>query len=342
MNWLQENKTTLLLIAIGSFGSTFLFNPISSMTVNDILIGFMWSWIIWMTQWFGNGYLGDWLTEKISWTEKPLLRAITGVLGLVIYSISAFLIVHIVLSYLVFDSSLSNSLKWLGFEWFRNVLVISGSIALVLHTVGFFKSWKESQIEAEKLRAEMKTYQYDALRNQINPHFLFNSFNVLSELVYEDQELAVKFIRQMSDIYRYVLDSKDLELVSLQEEIDFIQKFGFLLQTRFENNLEIDIQVEAGKDDLIVPMALQLLLENAVKHNEVSTEFPLKVEIHRSGDAILVKNNLKKKSNPESSTKTGLQNIIKRYKYLSEKEIRVEETKESFIVEIPILKSEKA
>jgi LytS/YehU family sensor histidine kinase len=131
-----------------------------------------------------------------------------------------------------------------------------------------------------------------------------------------------------------------LELVPLNDEIDFIKKFGFLLQTRFEDNLEIDIQLEASKDELIVPMSLQLLLENAVKHNEISTEFPLKVEIHKKGDSILVKNGLKKKMNPESSTKTGLQNIIKRYKYLSEKQVTVEETDNLFSVEVPILKSD--
>lgn len=243
---------------------------------------------------------------------------------------------------MVYDVTFLKSLEWLHALNFKVVLIISGSIASALHVIEFFKHWKESQIEAEKLRAEMLTYQYDALRNQINPHFLFNSFSVLSELVYEDQDLAVKFIRQLSDIYRYVLVSMDLELVPLKDEIDFIKKFSFLLQTRFEDNLEIDIKVEADRDDLIVPMSLQLLLENAVKHNEISNEFPLKVEIHRNADLIQVKNGLKKKSNPESSTKTGLQNIIKRYKYLSEEKVRVEETKDSFVVKVPILKSEKS
>jgi len=340
MNWFQKNKKTLLLATVGAFVSSFLFNSEATLSFKGFFFGFIWSWAIWITQWFGNGYLADWLSEKIPWTEKPLLRAITGILGLVIYSISAFVLVQVVMGYIFLDHSVLESLKWIGVEGFKYVLIISGSIALVLHTIGFFKSWQDSRLEAERLRTEMKTYQYDALRNQINPHFLFNSFNVLSELVYEDQELAVKFIRQLSDIYRYVLDSKDLELVSLQDEIDFIKKFSFLLQIRFEENLEIDIQVEATHDELIVPMSLQLLLENAVKHNEISNEFPLKVEIHRSVDLILVKNSLKKKTNPDSSTKTGLQNIVKRYKYLSEKKISIEETKNEFIVEVPILKGD--
>ena len=340
MNWLKKNFKVLLISIVGALICNYFFNSNVVIFSKEFLIGFIWNLIIWTTLWFGNGYIADWLNIKIPWIQKTLLRAVTGIVALVVYSISAFVIVHVLISYMVYDVTFLKSLEWLHAQTFKFVLIISFSIASALHVVEFFRYWKESQIEAEKLRAEMKTYQYDALRNQINPHFLFNSFSVLSELVYEDQDLAVKFIRQLGDIYRYVLVSMDLELVPLQDEIDFIKKFSFLLQTRFEDNLVIDIQVEADHDELIVPMSLQLLLENAVKHNEISNEFPLKVEIHRNADSIQVKNTLKKKSNPEFSTKTGLQNIIKRYKYLSEKKVRVEETKDSFVVEVPILKSE--
>lgn len=343
MNWLQKNHKVLLLSTLGALIANYFFNTNTEILSKDFAIGFVWNWVIWTTQWFGNGYLADWLNVKIPWIKKPLIRAIYGVLGLVVYSLAAFVIVHVLMSYLFTGASVSKSLKWLGANNLKFVIIISGSIALVLHVYSFFKYWKESQIEAERLKAEMKTYQYDALRNQINPHFLFNSFSVLSELVYEDQDLAVKFIRQLSDIYRYVLDSKELELVPLKDEIEFIKKFSFLLQTRFENNLEIDIQIKAEQNEAIVPMSLQLLLENAVKHNEISTEFPLKVEIHRKGESIIiVKNGLKKKTNPESGTKTGLQNIVKRYKYLSEEEVVIEETTEYFSVEVPILKTDVA
>lgn len=342
MHWLQNIYKPLLLSAIGALIGNYFFTNYDEIFSKVFLIGFIWNWVIWITQWFGNGYLADILNDKIPWIKKPILRAIAGVVGLVVYSLFAFIVVQIIMNYLVNGASIYTSINWFGASSFKFVLIISSSIALVLHVISFFKYWKESQIEAERLKAEMKTYQYDALRNQINPHFLFNSFSVLSELVYENQELAVKFIRQLSDIYRYVLDSKEFELVPLKDEIDFIKKFSFLLQTRFENNLEIDIQIEAEKDESIVPMSLQLLLENAVKHNEISTEFPLKVEIHRKGDSIVVKNGLKKKSNPESGTKTGLQNIVKRYSYLSEKQVFIEKTIDHFIVKVPILKTEVA
>jgi len=340
MNWFKENRNTLLWATFGAIVTNIIFNPSCFESFKHFAIGFIWSWVVWITLWFGNAYLGDWLSEKISWIEKPLQRAVAGIIGLIVYSILAFSIVHVIMNGLIFNAPIVDSLKWLGIHSLKYALIISGTIAMVVHAIAFFMNWKESKIEAEKLRAEMMTYKYEALRNQINPHFLFNSFNVLSELVYEDQGLAVKFIKQLSDIYRYVLDSKDRELVSLQEEVDFIKKFGFLLQTRFENNLKINIEIKTANDELIVPMSLQLLLENAVKHNEVSSQFPLLVEIKRIGDSIQVKNSLKKKSIRESGSKTGLQNIIKRYKYLSNKQVLVKEKNDEFIVEIPILKSD--
>jgi len=129
----------------------------------------------------------------------------------------------------------------------------------------------------------MLAYKYESLRNQINPHFLFNSLNVLSDLVYDDQVLAIKFIRQLSDLFRYILDSRDKELVPLSEELEFIRSFTFLLKTRFEQKLTIDIEVQPGQNDYIVPMTLQLLIENAVKHNEVSEAFPLRIQIRKTG-----------------------------------------------------------
>jgi sensor histidine kinase YesM len=342
MNGFKENRNTLLWATLGAIVTNLVFNPYCFESFKHFAIGLIWSWVVWTTQWFGNAYLGDWLDEKISWIEKPLPRAVAGIVGLIFYSILAFSIVHVIMNWLIFDTPVIESLKWLGIHSLKYAIIISGAISLVLNTIAFFKNWKESKIEAEKLRAEMMTYKYEALRNQINPHFLFNSFNVLSELVYEDQGLAVKFIKQLSDVYRYVLDSKDRELISLQEEVDFIKIFGSLLQTRFENNLTIDIQIEPAKDELIVPMSLQLLLENAVKHNEVSSQFPLHIDIKRMDHSIQVKNLVKKKKIRESGTKTGLQNIMKRYKFLSDRQVRIEEKDNDFIVTVPILKSEKS
>jgi LytS/YehU family sensor histidine kinase len=188
----------------------------------------------------------------------------------------------------------------------------------------------------------MLNYRYEALRNQINPHFLFNSFNVLSDLVYEDQDLAVKFIGQLSDLYRYVLDSREKELVPLKEELDFIESYIFLLQTRFEDKINIKMDLSPQADEMIVPMTLQLLIENAVKHNEASKKHPLQITVVRKDGKIEVRNGLKIRSVGDDSKQTGLKNISQQYQHLSTQEtdsyrIEIEQTAEEFIVRVPIL-----
>jgi LytS/YehU family sensor histidine kinase len=216
---------------------------------------------------------------------------------------------------------------------------ISFIVSLVFVAVGFFRKWRTSLLEAERFKAEMLMYKYEALQNQINPHFLFNSFNVLSDLVYEDQDKAVDFIRQMSQLFRYVLDSRDRELVPVKEELEFIKAYTYLLQTRFEDKLVIHLEFEAGEDELIVPMTLQLLIENCVKHNEISASQPLDIRITRNGEYIEVGNNLQIKAVGPDSKKTGLSNIQQQFRYFTPKEILITETDRTFSVAVPIIKN---
>jgi LytS/YehU family sensor histidine kinase len=218
-------------------------------------------------------------------------------------------------------------------------LLISFIISLMFTAIGFFKAWKNAFVRAEKLKVEMMAYKYESLRNQINPHFLFNSLNVLSDLVYDDQAMAVKFIRQLSDLFRYVLDSRDKELVPLKDELEFIRSFTFLLKTRFEDKLKIDVDVQANPDEYIVPMTLQLLIENAVKHNEVSEAFPLRISVRKVDDCLEVENNLQPKSAGDDSKKTGLKNITQQFAFFSEKPIKIITSDERYVVRVPILKS---
>jgi len=179
----------------------------------------------------------------------------------------------------------------------------------------------------------------EVLKNQINPHFLFNSFNVLSDLVYENQEQAVKFIRQMSDLFRYVLDSRDKELVSLEEEMKFLNSYIYLLKTRFGDKLDLKIDFSPQSSELIVPMTLQLLVENAVKHNEVSERFPLSVTIRRNENFIEVENSLRKKSVGNDSKNTGLKNISQQYSFFTSREIELIVGETTFLVRIPLIQS---
>ena len=194
-------------------------------------------------------------------------------------------------------------------------------------------------MDAESFKAEMLTYKYESLQNQINPHFLFNSFNVLSDLVYMDQKKAVDFINQLSQLFRYVLDSRDKELVPVQEEMEFLCAFIYLLQTRFEEKLSISQEFVANKDEMIVPMTLQLLIENCVKHNEISDAKPLSIRIERRDDYLRVENNLQPKSTVPVSKKTGLSNIRQQYRFFTSREIIVKESDQHFTVDIPLIKT---
>ena len=298
----------------------------------------IWGMTTVMSQWLGNVFIVYQLDKRISWIETPVKRAVIGIISLIFYSVTAFVLVQI-LVHLVLEGSLPDNYGIQAIYSSQFAILIAFSIAFVFTSIGFLESWQGSKLEAEKLKAEMMTYKYESLRNQINPHFLFNSFNVLSDLVYKDQELAVKFISQMSDLYRYVIDNSDNEVISLAEELNFLESYIFLLKTRFEKNLDIRLKLEVADDDIIVPMALQLLIENAVKHNEVSSAKPLIVEITRKDDYILVGNNLQQKSVGNNSTKTGLRNITQRYAFLTDKKIDVKQTINRFEVLIPILKS---
>ncbi|KAF0198217.1 MAG: signal transduction histidine kinase [Bacteroidetes bacterium] len=216
-------------------------------------------------------------------------------------------------------------------------LLISLFISLAFSVVGFFRAWRHSVLSEAELKSEMMTYKYNSLRNQINPHFLFNSFNVLSELVYDDPALAVKFIREMSDLFRYVLDSRDKELVSLREEVDFMNSYTYLLKTRFGDKLKLINQIDPESDAYVVPMTLQLLVENAVKHNEVSEKFPLIVIIRQNGDFIEVENVRKSKQAGEESKKTGLRNISQQYSFFTNREIEVKSSETVFLVRVPLI-----
>lgn len=301
-------------------------------------ITFLWILSICVTQWAGLQLIYDYIDRNISWIKAPVKKTAVQIVAFLTYSITAFILVQL-FNYKVWLDYVPAKSWGLIIMAVPYTLLISFIISLIFTVIGFFHSWKKSFIQAEKLKVEMLAYKYESLRNQINPHFLFNSLNVLSDLVYDDKELAVKFIRQLSDLFRYVLDSRDKELVPLVEELEFIRSFTFLLKTRFEQKLTIDIEVQPGQNDYIVPMTLQLLIENAVKHNEVSEAFPLHIKIRKTGEWLEVENNLQLKNVGDNSKKTGLKNITQQFAFFSEKPIKIISSDESYKVRVPILKS---
>ena len=322
-----------LIIAFVSYNA-------STKSMEALLITYAWSFAICYTQWIGHSYFFNLLDKKFSWQEHPRKRAIYGSLAIIVYAVFAYIAVSMLMARIVYGTWSGSQLNWV-IKTSYVAIFISFAVSIVFLAFGFFQSWKNSLLQAESLKAEMLRYKYESLQNQINPHFLFNSFNVLSDLVYEDQKKAVNFIGQMSQLFRYVLDSRDKELVPVAEELEFISSFAYLLQTRFEDKLDIKVEVESEADEVIVPMSLQLLIENCVKHNEISASKPLSIQIYREENMICVANNLQPKGFRESSTGTGLSNLTQQYRFFTDTQIRISETHKEYVVKVPLIKSGK-
>jgi sensor histidine kinase YesM len=200
------------------------------------------------------------------------------------------------------------------------------------------KELTENILKSEKLQRENLQYKLEALKNQLNPHFLFNTFSTLISLIPENQNLAEKYARNLSNVYRYILNMHDNELASINEELEFINAYMFMVSTRFDNKVALDIRIdEKIRIDYIPSFSLQLLVENAIKHNIISSKRPLKITIQNLDKKLCVKNNLQKKTSAENSTGIGLNNIISRYKFLSHEIVEIICTEEEFVVKLPII-----
>ncbi len=302
---------------------------------------FLISILITILVWEGNLRIDEWLNLRYPWISGPGKRILVHLALSVGYSaltifIAAFLF-----------NCFSNELPFNGKEFIRVTLIILGvlvlmSIILLTFEISsqFFKHWKNSLVEIEKYRAESLQAQLQNLKNQINPHFLFNNLSVLSSLVYKDQDKAVEFISQLSKVYRYLLDNQNNELVTVDQELLFISSYTFLLRIRFGANLIINTEIR--KEDLsglIPPMALQILIENAIKHNELSSDHPLSISLDSANENLVVSNNLQLKPQHEPGSQTGLNNIRARYKFFTERPVEVIQDSGSFIVKIPLLSS---
>ena len=231
-------------------------------------------------------------------------------------------------------------------------MVVVIIIALALYTQEFFISWREAVTNEEALKREKLALEYTALKNQVNPHFLFNSLNSLSGLIGKDDEKAIRFVKQLSDIYRYVLEQKEKEVVPLNTEMKFVNTYIDLMMIRFGNNLRVNIELPKESKARIIPLSIQILVENAIKHNIVSSDKPLNIDILSDGsDHLLVSNTLQKKSSilRESGNdweNHGLKNIKSRYEYLSAGIFEVNGSQEepfpaelngNFVVKVPLI-----
>ncbi|MDX1316728.1 MAG: 2TM domain-containing protein, partial [Xanthomarina gelatinilytica] len=217
-------------------------------------------------------------------------------------------------------------------------LWITLSIVITFHAVYFFKKNQEKKVKESQIVAQTQTAKFDALKNQLDPHFLFNSLNVLTSLIEENPDKAQDFTTSLSKVYRYVLEQKNKDLVSVDEELKFAKTYMSLLKMRFEDSIVFDIPEQASNpESKVVPLSLQLLLENAVKHNMVTEKKPLHIKIFEKDGLLIVENNLQIKQIVKKSSGVGLNNIMQRYQLLTKRKVIINQQADSFAVAIPML-----
>jgi len=223
----------------------------------------------------------------------------------------------------------------------NNVFSIVIMLTAFYLTIGerSFRQLKDVQLKAERLEKEALLSQFEALKSQLSPHFLFNSLSILTSLIHEDVDLSELFIKRLSKAYRYILEQRDQDLVPLITELDFIQSYTFLLKIRFENKFDVIIDVPPSIQNSyrIAPLTLQLLIENAVKHNRMSLQEKLRVRVYTSEDWLIVENPIQARDQPEPSTGVGLANITNRYSLLTDRSVEFGEKEGLFVVKIPLI-----
>lgn len=232
-----------------------------------------------------------------------------------------------------------------AFEFIKNnstfMLWFSMTISTTVYIVLLIRRKDKIEVTQQKDIAIKATASFETLKNQLDPHFLFNSLNVLSSLIEENPKKAQEFTVALSKIYRYVLDQKDKNLISVEEELNFAKLYVSLLKMRFEDAIIINFKKDADMNDFrIVPLSLQLLLENAIKHNIISDQKPLQIDIYKQGNYLTVQNSYQKKQTFEKSTGIGLQNIMQRYNLVSNLNIDIQQTEKLYIVKLPLISGE--
>jgi hypothetical protein len=327
----KEYSWAVIIALVGSFGLCYVQCTSCRTDITRYFNYASFSFFDWMILWIINSELNGFLSKHISWIKAPIKRLTAGILATIVCTVVGVLVIL-----KIFELALD-----FHFSDYSDIivpsLVITFFISLFFHGRGFFLAWRQATVNAEHFQQESIKAQYQSLKNQVNPHFLFNSLNALTNLVYEDQDKAAKFIKQLSDVYRYVLDTRDKEVVPLQYELKFIDSYLFLQNIRFGNKLKIKMNLN-GVECKVAPLAIQMLIENAIKHNVVSEEDPLTISIYKESRFLIVENNLqRKKVLDEGSAGLGLENICKRYEFLSDAKVQVTELNGKFRVAIPFL-----
>ena len=277
--------------------------------------------------------------EDIKWKEgSMLLRIVVGLSGAVVVTIIGLFMIRMAIAVFLDGSSLNDYVSNERIENYYFGIWATLTVVIVFHVIYFYNKYQRTKVKESQIVAKNQTAKFESLKNQLDPHFLFNSLNVLTSLIGENPDQAEKFTTKLSKVYRYVLEQKDKDLISLDEELKFAKSYMQLLQMRFEDAIEYNVTDAASDPELkIVPLSLQLLLENAVKHNVITSDQPLKINIYEEGAYLVIENTVNPKESLGKSTKVGLRNIQQRYELVSSNKVSIENNNKVFKVKLPLL-----
>ncbi len=322
---------------IGIISLTFLLPNITDMECKNMESEYLLSFVFTFTFWQGDYMILMFFRKRHPGIEQTGLRIFFTVITILFYTVIAEVFIKLTLGNAL---QIMEPLSWESFyDGFYVSIITTIIVMLIYETAYFFSQWKKEMIAAETLKSQQLKMELSVLKNQISPHFLFNSLNTLVTLISEDQKVASKFTEKLSEVYRYILQNKEKELVKLSTEVHFVESYLFLLKMRFGNNLVFKNSIDIALFERYVPpLTLQMLVENAIKHNIVSNSQPLTIQIYSSDtDKIIVQNTLQKKKFVKGSTQKGLVNIKKRYKFLTKDEVDIITTGSYFMVALPLI-----
>ena len=299
---------------------------------------FLYTMLYSVTLGYANQMVFVYLDKKFATERFSLKRMVVGFVSSFVVTLFIIFLLRIFTDVIIEGGTFE---KYWANERLANyvfAVVMTFIVLLCFYTFYIYKAYSDSKVKEQKIIAGTASAQFESLKNQIDPHFLFNSLNVLSSLIEENPDNAQKFTTSLSKIYRYVLEQKDKELVSVAEELAFAKTYMNLLKMRFENSITYEIPANFDNlDAKVVPLSLQLLLENTIKHNVVSEQKPLHIKIYIENNYLIVENNLQKKEVLGDRKGVGLQNIVNRYGLISGRKMLIEESPTFFKVKIPIL-----
>jgi len=331
-------------ITVANAVIAFLYAPPPWRDLRGYTISLAYSLAYCIGLWLANGYTVDLLNIKVGWEERPLRRLLFTVGSSTLASLLVIVGVGEGFSILLWHRAPGYTLRHNFVAQSAFPLLMTVVISLFLHSRSFLMAWREATVRAERLEKESAVARLDSLRRQVDPHFLFNSLNALTSLVEEhDPARAVRFIRQLSQVYRYVLDSQSQELVPLNEELEFAEAYVFLQKTRLDEALQVELSLPPAADLgalYLPPLALQLLLENALKHNTAYQAAPLRlhVAVDATAATLTVRNTLRpRRLAPAEASGRGLANLRARYAFLTPRPVVAEPVGAEFVVTLPLL-----